>query len=65
MSDMIRCVRIPAQRAPSLDPGSAAWRRRAIMRSSFISAALKDTSFRRLRISLADRGVTGRSRGLI
>ena len=35
------------------------------MRSSFISGALNETSFRRLLISFAVRGVPGRSIGLI
>ena len=56
---------MPAQRAPSPDPASATWRSNAIIRSSFISVALKDTSFRRLRISAAVRGVLRRTTGLI
>src|SRR5215472_1718008 len=49
-SVMIRCVRICAQRAPSPVPGSATWRNRAIMRSSFISGELKEISLSRLRM---------------
>ena len=65
MSVMIRCVRIFDHLAPSPVPGSATWRISAIMRSSFIKVALNDTSFNRFKISLAVRGVPGRSRGLI
>ena len=65
LSVMIRCVRIPAQRAPSPCPGSATWRSSAIMRNSFISGELKEISLSRLRISFAVRGGSGRSRGLI
>ncbi len=48
-----RCTRICAQRAPSLSPESATWRSSAIMRSSFSSTALNETSFSRLRMSRA------------
>jgi hypothetical protein len=46
-------------------PGSAICRSSAIMRSSFSSTALKETSFSRFRIRRALRGVPGRSTGLM
>ena len=66
----MRWMRIPAHRAISRSAGfaacrsTAACRRIAIMRSSFSSVALKDTSLTRLMISRALRGVPGRSTGL-
>ena len=54
MSLAMRWMRMPAQCAPSPLPGSATCRSSAIMRSSFSSTALKETSFRRLRMSRAD-----------
>src|SRR6476620_8800383 len=60
-----RWMRMPAHCAPSLLPGLATCRSTAIMRSSFSSTALKDTSFKRLRISDAERGDPSRSTGLI
>src|SRR6185369_11255572 len=61
----MRWTRMPAHCAPSLLPGSATCRSKAIMRSSFSRTALKDTSFSRLRISEAERGEFSRSTGLI
>ena len=61
----MRCIRIPAQRAPSPLPASTTWRSTAIIRSSFSSTALNETSFIRLAISRAVRGGSGRSTGLI
>ena len=58
-------MRMPAHCAPSLFPASATCRSKAIMRSSFSSTELNETSFRRLRISRAERGGVGRSIGLI
>ena len=60
-----RWMRMPAQAAPSPLPGSATWRSSAIIRSSLIVAELNEISLRRLRISRAERGVPGRSTGLI
>ena len=60
-----RWTRIPAHRAPSLLPQSTTCRSRAIMRSSFRATALKDTSFKRSRISEAERGTPSRSIGFI
>ena len=60
-----RWMRILAHIAPSQLPGSATWRSNAIMRNSFSSTALNDTSFRRLRMSRAELGVPGLSTGLI
>ena len=47
----MRWMRMPAQRAPSLLPGSETWRRTAIMRSSLSNVALKDTSLTRFTMS--------------
>ena len=53
------------QCATSLSSAEATWRSSAIMRSSFSSTALNDTSFRRFRMSRADCGTPGRSTGLM
>ena len=58
-------TRMRAHRAPSLWPGSATCRIIAIMRSSFRSTELNETSLSRLRISRALLGVPARSTGLI
>jgi hypothetical protein len=60
----MRWMRILAQRAPSLLPGSETCRSTAIMRSSLSKVALKETSLTRLMMSRAERGVPGRSTGL-
>src|SRR4029077_15754481 len=60
----IRWMRISAHCAPPLFPGSATFRNSAIIRSSFRSAELNETSFNRSRMSRAERGVPGRSTGL-
>src|SRR6476646_722939 len=59
----IRWMRMPAQRAPSLLPGSETWRSTTIMRSSFSKVAWNETSLTRLTMSRALRGVPGRSTG--
>ena len=61
----MRCMRMRAQIAPSPVPGSATWRSSAPACSSFSSTELKAISFSRLWISRAERGVPGRSIGLI
>ena len=58
-------MRMLAQTAPSPLPGSAACCSRPIMRSSLIVAELNEISLSRLRMSRAERGVPGRSIGLI
>ena len=57
-------MRMPAQAAPSVLPGSATWRSSAIIFSSLSVTALNATSLTRSRISRAVRGVPGRSIGI-
>src|SRR5262249_4299896 len=52
-------MRMPAQRAPWVVPGSATWRMSAIILSSLSVTALKDTSLTRSRISRAPRAAQG------
>ena len=61
----MRCTRIRAQIAPSPVPGSVTCCSSAPACSSFSSTELNAISFRRLWISRAERGVPGRSIGLI
>jgi hypothetical protein len=61
----IMCMRMRAQWATSVSSGEATLRSSATMRSSFSSTALNDTSFSLFRMSRAERGMPGRSTGLM
>ena len=61
----MRWMRMRAQRAPSPWPASTTCRSTAIIRSSLSSTALNETSFIRLAMSRAVRGVSVRATGLI
>ena len=65
MSLLIMWTRMRDQCPASPSAAAATCRNSAIMRSSFSSTALNETSFSRLRISRAERGILGCSTGLM